>query len=119
MIRGFLLVISALVVGAFFAVWTIQRRHDVAVLKAMGASTRYLVTDALSQAAIVLASAAVVGGAAAYLFGQLIEDTVPFVSSIGTTVLPLSGLVIVGLAGAALAIRSITKVNPLNALGGN
>ena len=36
--RGFLFVISALVVGAFFTVWTIQRSGDIAVLKALGAS---------------------------------------------------------------------------------
>ena len=119
MIRGFLLVISALVIGAFFTVWTIQRKHDVAVLKAMGASTKYLLVDALGQAAIVLTGAALLGGITAIVFGKLIGDFVPFIATVGTTVLPLIGLVAVGLVGAALAIRSITKVDPLSALGGN
>jgi putative ABC transport system permease protein len=119
MIRWFLLVISALVVGAFFTVWTIQRRHDVAVLKAMGASTRYLLVDALGQASIVLIGAALVGGTLGFLVGQLLSGVVPFASSVGTTVTPLASLVAIGLAGAALAIRSITKVDPLSALGGN
>ncbi len=35
--------ISAMVVGAFFTVWSIQRQPDVAVLKALGASSRMLV----------------------------------------------------------------------------
>jgi hypothetical protein len=39
--------ISALVVGAFFTVWSIQRQLDVAVLKALGASNRMLVTHDL------------------------------------------------------------------------
>ncbi len=119
MIRWFLLAISALVIGAFFTVWTIQRRHDVAVLKAMGASTRYLLVDALGQAAIVLVGAAAVGGAAGFLVGALVSGTVPFVSSIATAVPPLAMLVGLGLVGAALAIRTITKVDPLTALGGN
>jgi putative ABC transport system permease protein len=119
MIRWFLLVISALVVGAFFTVWTIQRRHDVAVLKAMGASTRYLLVDALGQASIVLIGAASAGGAIGFLVGRLLSGAVPFVSNMSTTVIPLAGLVVVGLAGAALAIRSITKVDPLSALGGS
>jgi hypothetical protein len=119
MIRWFLLVISALVVRAFFTVWTIQRRHDVAVLKAMGASTRYLLVDALGQASIVLIGAALVGGTLGFLVGQLLSGVVPFASSVGTTVTPLASLVAIGLAGAALAIRSITKVDPLSALGGN
>jgi putative ABC transport system permease protein len=119
MIRWFLLVISALVVGAFFTVWTIQRRHDVAVLKAMGASTRYLLVDALGQASIVLVGAAFVGGTLGFLAGQLLSGVVPFSSGLGSTVTPLASLVVIGLAGAALAIRSITKVDPLSALGGN
>jgi putative ABC transport system permease protein len=119
MIRWFLLVISALVVGAFFTVWTIQRRHDVAVLKAMGASTRYLLIDALGQASIVLIGAAFTGGALGFLVGQMLSGVVPFVSSVSTTLTPLLGLVVIGLAGAALAIRSITKVDPLSALGGS
>ena len=119
MIRWFLLVISALVVGAFFTVWTIQRRHDVAVLKAMGASTRYLLVDALGQAAIVLIGAALIGGTFGFLVGQLLSGVVPFASGVGTTITPLATLVVIGLAGAALAIRSITKVDPLSALGGN
>ena len=119
MIRWFLLVISALVVGAFFTVWTIQRRHDVAVLKAMGASTRYLLVDALGQASIVLVTAATIGGVSGFLVGQLLSGFVPFVSDPGTTITPLASLVVIGLAGAALAIRSITKVDPLSALGGS
>jgi hemin transport system permease protein len=51
LMRGFLFAISALVIGAFFTVWTIQRGTDVAVLKALGASTGYLMRDALGQAA--------------------------------------------------------------------
>lgn len=38
MIQWFLYAIGALVVGAFFTVWTIQRGHELAVLRAMGAS---------------------------------------------------------------------------------
>lgn len=119
MIRGFLLVISALVIGAFFTVWTIQRRHDIAILKALGASTRYLLVDALGQAVIVLAGAAAVGGGIGFAVGQLVSNTMPFVSDLTTTVLPLLALVAIGLIGAALAIRSITTVDPLTALGAN
>jgi len=118
MIRGFLLVISALVIGAFFTVWTIQRRHDVAVLKAMGASTRYLLVDALGQAALVLVGAATFGGAVGLLAGAVVSSSVPFVSTPATLVAPLALMVGVGLLGAALAVRSITTVDPLDALGG-
>jgi putative ABC transport system permease protein len=54
MIQVFLYAICALVVGAFFRVWTIQRNHEIAVLRAIGASTGYLLRDGVVQAAILL-----------------------------------------------------------------
>jgi putative ABC transport system permease protein len=117
LMQGFLMVISALVVGAFFTVWIIQRRRDIAVLKAMGASTPYLLGDAIGQAAIVLVAASVVGGGAGFLVGMLIGDAVPFLSTLETIVYPLVLMSALGLIGAGLAIRTITKVDPLIALG--
>src|SRR5690606_11328727 len=42
LIRAFLLVISALIVGAFFTVLTVQRTRQIGLLKAMGASSSYV-----------------------------------------------------------------------------
>ena len=61
MIKAFLYAISALVVGAFFTLWTVQRTRELAVMRAMGASTRFLLTDGVLQAAILLVGALVVG----------------------------------------------------------
>jgi hypothetical protein len=56
MIKAFLYAISALVVGAFFTIWTVQRSRELAVMRAMGASTGFLMLDGLMQALIVLLS---------------------------------------------------------------
>ncbi len=117
LMRGFLFAISALVIGAFFTVWTIQRRADVAVLKALGASSGYLLQDALAQAVIVLLAGASAGGLLGAGLGALVEGTVPFVLSVTTTVVPVAVMILLGAAGAALAIRKITSVDPLIALG--
>ncbi|GLX02553.1 ABC transporter substrate-binding protein [Microtetraspora sp. NBRC 16547] len=117
LMRGFLFAISALVIGAFFTVWTIQRRADVAVLKALGASTGYLLRDALAQAVIVLLLGAGIGGALGAGAGALAKGTVPFVLSAATTAVPVAVMILLGAAGAALAIRKITSVDPLTALG--
>ena len=117
LMRVFLFAISALVVGAFFTVWTMQRNADIAVLKALGASNGYLLRDALGQALIVLVSATVIGTGIADTIGALVSGTVPFVTNLSTTLLPLVVLVVLGMLGAALAIRRVTAVDPLTALG--
>jgi len=116
LMRGFLFVISALVIGAFFTVWTIQRSRDIAVLKALGATTKYLLRDALGQAVLLLAGGTALGTGLAAALGAIASGTVPFVLSAATLLAPAAVLVLLGLLGAALAIRRITSVDPLTAL---
>ncbi|WP_449278798.1 ABC transporter permease [Leucobacter sp. GX24907] len=111
--------ISALVVGAFFTVWTMQRAGDIAVLKALGATTGSLVRDALGQALIVLAAGIGVGLLAVVGLGTLAGGALPFVISPLTTLAPAAIMAVLGLAGAAFALRSVTHSDPLTALGSN
>lgn len=118
LMRGFLFVISALVIGAFFTVWTIQRSGDIAVLKALGASTPYLLKDALGQAVVMLAIGTGLGTGLAAGFGALISGgDVPFVLDTATVLVPAAIMIALGALGAALSIRRITAVDPLTALG--
>ncbi|MGW5847247.1 ABC transporter permease [Streptomyces sp. NPDC055254] len=118
LMRGFLFAISALVIGAFFTVWTIQRSGDVAVLKALGASTPYLLKDALGQAVVMLAAGTGLGTLLAAGFGALISGgDVPFVLDTATVLVPAAVMIALGALGAALSIRRITAVDPLTALG--
>ncbi|MFI9117411.1 ABC transporter permease [Streptomyces venezuelae] len=118
LMRGFLFAISALVIGAFFTVWTIQRSGDVAVLKALGASTPYLLKDALGQAVLMLTAGTLLGTALAVGIGALVSGgNVPFALEPLTVLGPAAVIVVLGVLGAALSIRRITAVDPLTALG--
>lgn len=119
LMQAFLYGISALVIVAFLTVWTVQRTRDIAVLKAMGASGGYVLRDAMTQAAIVLLAGAGLGGAVGVAGGFAAAQAAPFLVTPATTLLPVLGIVALGLAGAALAVRRVTTVDPLIALGGN
>ena len=114
-----LFAVSALVIGAFFTVWTMQRSADVAVLKALGASTRSLVRDALGQALVVLVLGIGAGTLVVVVLGALAGQVLPFVLSPLTTLVPAAVMSALGLAGAATALRSVTSADPLTALGSN
>ena len=118
LIRAFLLLISALVVAAFFTVWTVQRRDQIGLLKAMGASDRYVVLDALTQVVALLVSATVVGTVVGLVLGRFVPSEAPF--SLGASSVLVAGLALVlaGLLGSLVAVRRITSVDPLVALGG-
>ena len=78
LIQVFLYAIAALVVGAFFTVWTIQRKQEIAVMRAMGAPTRYLLGDGLGQAFVLLLVSTGVGVAVGTGAGSLVGGGAPF-----------------------------------------
>lgn len=116
LIRGFLIVIAAMVIGAFFTVWTVQRTHQIGLLKALGASTSYVVRDALGQLAVVITASTLFGSLLAGVIGMLISDQAPFridpKSLVSTAVL----LIAAGMVGSLVALRRITHVDPAVAM---
>lgn len=100
LMRGMLFAIPALVIGAFFTVWTIQRSADIAVLKALGATTGYLLRDALGQALVLLVAGTAVGAGLAALLGAWAATAVPFVLDVSPA-LPAVVMTALGLVGAA------------------
>lgn len=120
LIQVFLYLISALVVGAFFTVLTIQRRGEIAVLRALGGPTRYLLGDSLLQSFILLIVSAAVGIGAGLGMGAAISATeMPFALEAGRIAAAAALLIALGMLGAASAVFRITRVDPLTALGGN
>jgi len=120
LIKAFLYAISALVVGAFFTLWTVQRTRELAVMRAMGASTRFLLTDGVLQAAILLVISLTVGVSVGLIFGSLLEGTgMPFALETGPILTGAGLLLGLGLAGAAVATVRIASIDPVTALGEN
>lgn len=118
LIRGFLLVISALVIGAFFTVLTVQRTRQIGLLKAMGASNGYVLRDGIGQMTILVTAATLVGVAIGTAVVALVGSGNAPVEldprSIATAAL---SLVIAGMLGSLVAFRRITQIEPAIALG--
>lgn len=116
MMIGMLVGIATLVVGVFFLVWSMQRQRDIAVLKAMGAKTLWLVKDALGQALVVLFLGAGIGIAATLGLGSAVVRAMPFVINAPSLLLPAVVMILAGVVGALVSLRQITRVDPNTAL---
>ena len=118
LIIDFLYVIAALLVGAFFTVWTIQRKADIGLLKALGASNRTVLSDALGQVALVMIAATAAGTLVGVVIGSLIQGgAVPFALQAGAIAGAAAILVIAGIVGSLVAVRRIASIDPIIALG--
>lgn len=113
-----LYVISALVVGAFFTVWTVQRMRGVAISSALGASRRVLLADSLAQALAVLLIGIGGGIALTAAVGMWLSNAhvMDVVISPQTTILPGLILGATGVVGAVLALIPVFRVDPTAAL---
>ena len=120
MIEWFLYIITALVTGAFFLVWTIQRSGDIAIMRAMGATRGFLLRDSLGQAVVILALSIGVGVALAVGLGLWLESSpMPYVTEFDRIAAGAGMLFISGLIGALVAVFRVTRTDPLTALGEN
>ncbi|NMB21941.1 MAG: ABC transporter permease [Corynebacterium sp.] len=120
MIEWFLYIITALVTGAFFLVWTIQRSADIAVMRAIGATRGFLLRDSLGQAVVILALSILVGVSLAVGLGLWLETTpMPFSTEWGSVLGGAAMLFVSGLIGAFIAVYRVTRTDPLSALGEN
>lgn len=118
LIRTFLLVIAALVIGAFFTVLSIQRTRQIGLLKALGATDGYVVRDGVGQMALVVTAATAVGtligiGALALMRG----GNAPVTLDVRGIAFSALALILAGIAGSLVAFRRVTKVEPAIALG--
>ena len=119
MIQWFLYAICALVIGAFFTVWTIQRTQELAVLRAIGASGGYLLRDSLAQAALLLVIFTGAGVGAGILLGSAMPEGMPFSLEPAPIAVATALTILCGLAGAAISVLRVLRIEPVTALGGN
>jgi putative ABC transport system permease protein len=118
LIQGSLVIIAAVVIGAFFTIWTIQRTQEIGLVKALGASSGYLLRDSLGQSLILILVAVAIGLGAGLWTGRLLLDSgLPFMFQAGTVGGAMLLLVLSGLVGGAISVRLITSVDPIIALG--
>lgn len=119
MIQVFLYMISALVVGAFFSVWTIQRKQEIPVLRASGAPVRYLLHDGRGQALLSLGVFTALGVGLGIGMGAAMPAGMPFVLEFGPIAVAADLTILLRLVGAGKSTLRITRVDPLTALEEN
>lgn len=112
------LAVAGLVTALFFALVTLEKRTQLALLKAIGASSRYLGSSVVVQAAILCATGTALGIGVTRLVGLVVPASVPLTFTAASTATAAVGTLAMGTLGASLSFRRIARIDPATALGG-
>lgn len=111
-------VVAAIVIALFFALITLEKRNQLAILKAVGASSRYLATGILVQALLVGTIGIVIGLLLSRAVALVLPADVPVTFRSATAVTVGAITLVTAVVGAAFSFRRVTRIDPASALGG-
>lgn len=116
LIQGFLIVIAAGIIAAFFFILTLQKMGELGVMKALGATTTELAKALIIQAVMLGALGILIGVGAGYIMQIVAQGTVPYQLD-WMQILIYGGLILlVAVIGTLLSLFRIARVDPLDAI---
>ncbi|MBE7124039.1 ABC transporter permease [Bacillus cereus] len=118
MIIAFLLVITALLIGVFFYVITLQKTQELGVLKAIGTKNSYLANSLVVQAVFLSVVALLVGIGLTLAVQTVFPESMPFLLT--TTMIAQYSIIfiVISVLGTLISLYQVLKVDALEAIGG-
>lgn len=117
MMLGFLLAISAFVITVFFYVMTLQKSNQFGIMKAIGASNRFLGRAVVSQVFLLAVISIGIGILLTYGTAAIFPEGMPFALNSTLVISYAIILLAVSVLSSLLSVRKITKIDPLHAIG--
>lgn len=114
----FLFVVATAIVGIFMYVITLQKTAIFGVMKAQGIRTSFIAKSIIAQAFMVGMIGVALAFAAAYGTSLFLPDAMPFFFEFKQWLLYSGILILVAVLGGLFSIRTVTKVDPITAIGG-
>ena len=111
--------VVAIVTALFFALITLEKRGQLAILKAIGSPNPLLLGGILVQALIAAAAGFMLGFALSRFVAMVLPARVPIEFLPQTGFFVLVATLGMGAIGAALSFRRIIRIDPASALGGD
>ncbi|MDH3539091.1 MAG: ABC transporter permease [Acidimicrobiia bacterium] len=117
-IIGVSFLVVGVVIALFFALITLEKRGQFAILKAIGSSNPLLLTGVLVQALIATVAGYLGGFVLSRLVALVLPAAVPVEFLPSTARSLFLATIGMGAAGAAFSFRRIIRIDPASALGG-
>ncbi len=119
MILLVLLVISAIILGVFFYIVTIQKIPQFGTLKAIGTPMKKLASMIIWQIVIIAGCSVLIGNLLTFVITSVMPNKMPFTLSLNETLLISVAFVIISVISSLFTLLKVAKVDPIIAIGGN
>lgn len=113
---GFLILISAIVLGVFIYIITMQKKQTFGIMKIQGISSGFIARSVVLQTFIVSLLGVLIGLGLTYLTEYFLPYTVPFKSNLFFYGIIALIFVVISLIGAIFSVLGVSKVDPLEVL---
>ena len=114
---GFLIVISAIIIGIFMYVLTIQKTPIFGIMKAQGISNGIIGISVLSQTFLLSLAGSILGLVGTWGTSLVLPSAVPFLGNGLYYSVIFVSLIIFSLIGTLFSVLAIRKIDPLKAIG--
>lgn len=114
---GFLIVISAIIIGIFMYVLTIQKTPIFGIMKAQGISNGIIGISVLSQTFLLSLVGSILGLVGTWGTSLVLPSAVPFLGNGLYYSIIFVSLIIFSLVGTLFSVLAIRKIDPLKAIG--
>ena len=117
MMLVFLMAISAIIIAVFFYVFILQKTQQFGVMKAIGASDKFIKRSIISQVFVLSAISIIIGAVLTYLTALVFPEGMPFDLDMKLVILYGILLLIISVLGSVISARQVSKIDPLTAIG--
>ncbi len=114
----FLFFIVTAIIGIFMYVMTLQKTSIFGVMKAQGISNKFIINSIIKQSSMIGVLGILLGFLLAYGTSLILPSAMPFSVALNLWLIYSLVLLIVTVIGSLFSIGTVTKVDPMKAIGG-
>ena len=117
MMIGFLIVISAIILGVFLYIITLQKKNTFGIMKIQGITGSYIGRSVMAETVIMSVAGVFIGMVLTLLTGAVLPPAVPFKANPAYFAAMAAFMIGTSVIGSLFSMRSVSKIDPLKALG--